>query len=150
MQRIIDTFHFSHNCKSVKRRMKFTRFMFIFLISLSVAGCSSKTETLETNSILSELKSKACNDWATKTSASRMTLDVAKLFQRIAEQDSQYVDLSKAAFYLYLTEPSVGDLRDELVPQYLESLAEVYRHCTSDAFLSLDSSETPGPEGNKS
>lgn len=73
-----------------------------------------------------------------------MTLSVAKQFQEIAEQDDRYTELSRAAFYLVIMGKS-QNLLNELKPKWFESFAEVYRHCTSNEFLSFDPDATPSP-----
>lgn len=129
----------------------FTLILIVFALTLT--GCSSSenyeqaiSETISTENNISILKRKACEDWAVeskKTEAS-MSLSVAILFQQIAEQDDRYTELSRAAFYM-VTMGRSQNLLNELKPKWFESFAEVYRHCTSNEFLSFDPNVTPSP-----
>jgi hypothetical protein len=118
----------------------------ILIVSLMVSGCSATAENMETKTDISKLKRQACDDWTneTKKAEASMTLSVAKQFQEIAEQDDRYTELSRAAFYLVIMGKS-QNLLNELKPKWFESFAEVYRHCTSNEFLSFDPDATPSP-----
>jgi hypothetical protein len=118
----------------------------ILIVSLMVSGCSATAETMETKTDLNKLKRQACDDWATdrKKNEGPLSLSVAILFQQIAEQDDRYTDLSRAAFYMASLSES-QNLLDELKPKWFESFAEVFRHCTSNEFLSYDPKSTPSP-----
>ena len=118
----------------------------ILIVSLMVSGCSATAENMETKTDISKLKRQACDDWTneTKKAEASMTLSVAKQFQEIAEQDARYTELSRAAFYLVIMGKS-QNLLNELKPKWFESFAEVYRHCTSNEFLSFDPDATPSP-----
>ena len=118
----------------------------ILIVSLMVSGCSATAENMETKTDISKLKRQACDDWTneTKKAEASMTLSVAKQFQEIAEQDDRYTELSRAAFYLVIMGKS-QNLLNELKPKWFESFAEVYRHCTSNEFLSFDPDASPSP-----
>jgi hypothetical protein len=120
------------------------------LISLLVSGCSTNPETIGAKTDINKLKRKACDDWAIArgTGTEPMPLRVAILFQEIAEQDEKYIDLSKAAFYMAIIGKSENNLLNELKPKYFESIAEVFRHCTSNEFLNYVPSPTPSPSGS--
>lgn len=116
------------------------------LISLLVSGCSTNTESAETRIDISKLKRQACDGWlvGSQKIPGLVSFSVAILFQQIAEQDDRYTELSRAAFYLAIIGKS-QNLLDELKPKWFESAAEVYRHCTSDEFLSFDPEATTSP-----
>ena len=126
--------------------MNFLSVSKILIVSLMVSGCSANTESAATKIDISKLKRQACDDWAIdrKKNEGPLSLSVAILFQQIAEQDDRYTDLSRAAFYMASLSGS-QNLLDELKPKWFESFAEVYRHCTSNEFLSYNPDATPSP-----
>ena len=124
----------------------------IGLTSLLLTGCANTAKDDDSGSAFSQLRSQACEEWADGVSSASfqwMPFSAAKKFQQIAEKDSDYLQLSRAAFHLYtLNSTEIKYSTDAIKKLYIESISEVTRLCTSDAFAPETVSPSPSPSGS--
>jgi hypothetical protein len=117
--------------------------------SLALTGCASNSNNLGSNSKLTTLKKDACDLWYARDTKSDkyMPYFTAIKFQEIAEQDASYNELSRSAFQLFELNytPSMADT---IKPLFLQSMAEVLRHCSSNNFNGITPSPEPSPSGS--
>ena len=129
--------------------MKIRLVSLIGLTSLLLAGCANTAKDDDSGSAFSQLRSQACEEWADGISSATfqwMPFNAAKKFQQIAEKDSDYLQLSRAAFHLYtLNSTEIKYSTDAIKTLYIESISEVTRLCTSVAVAPETVSPSPSP-----
>jgi hypothetical protein len=117
-----------------------------------LAGCSSNSSKVNSSDSIRELQKEACEEWAEGISSNTfqwMPMATARKFQRIAEANSDYLQLSRAAFVLNsLNSSEIKYNSDAIKTLFIESISEVTRLCTSDEFTSEKTSPSPSPSGS--
>jgi len=132
--------------------MKARTICLVGLTLFLVAGCSSDASKVDSSDAIRELKKEACEEWAEAISYNTfqwMPMTTARKFQSIAEDNSDYLQLSRAAFVLNsLNSSEIKYNSDAIKTLFIESIAEVTRLCTSDDFTSEKTSPSPSPTGS--